>query len=56
MGEMNIPRASFMANAIGDNFGLGTCNNTGASVCERPWAVRSIGDNFEFFWRVNITY
>jgi hypothetical protein len=56
MGEISIPRASFMANAIGNNFGLGTCHDTGAPYCERAWSVRSIGDNFEFFWRVNITY
>jgi len=56
MGEIYIPRASFMANAIGNNFGLGTCNNTGASYCSRDWAVRSIGSNFEFYWSVNITY
>lgn len=56
MGEINITRASFMANAIGNNFGLGICGNTGASPCERDWAIRSIGNNYEFFWRVNITY
>ncbi|MCA6516921.1 MAG: hypothetical protein IM577_15165 [Chitinophagaceae bacterium] len=56
MGEIYIPRASFMANAIGNNFGLGTCHDTGAPYCERAWSVRSIGDNFEFYWRVNITY
>lgn len=52
----HITRSSFMANAIGNNFGLGICNNTGLSLCERDWAIRSIGTNFEFFWRVNITY
>lgn len=56
MGEIYIPRASFVANAIGNNFGLGTCHDTGAPYCERAWSVRSIGDNFEFYWRVNITY
>jgi hypothetical protein len=56
MGEVNITRASFMANAIGNNFGLGICGNTGASLCERDWAIRSIGNNYEYFWRVNITY
>lgn len=56
MGEVNITRASFMANAIGNNFGLGICSNTSASPCERDWAIRSIGNNYEFFWRVNIIY
>ncbi|MBX9782053.1 MAG: hypothetical protein K2X48_02060 [Chitinophagaceae bacterium] len=56
MGEINLARASFMSQAIGNNFGLGTCKDTGTPVCEREWAIRSIGSNFEYFWRVNITY
>jgi len=56
MGEICIPRSSFLGNAIGNNFGLGTCKNTGASYCDREWSVRSIGSNFEFYWSVNITY
>lgn len=54
-GEVYLPRESFMANAMGDR-GLGTCANTGAAVCEKPWTVRTIGSKFQYFIRVNIVY
>lgn len=56
LGEIYLSRASFIEKAIGNNFALGTCSVTGASLCDRQWAVRSIGSKFEYFLRVQITY
>lgn len=56
LGEIPLSRASFMAQAIGNNFGLGTCANTGASQCEKDWSIRAINGSFEYFFRINITH